>query len=149
MGNGKLNATDEIQWEYDWVPTMCVISSKESVLDDLKNRADKYPFDAWSQVIRRLSYVGNLKKPISNKNYMYRIDKNYYECYIFGKKNKERLVFTFSVDDGITYIGILRVNDHDDVKKRKGMLKSDMYQTNDGDILTESDIDFLKFFACD
>lgn len=144
-----MSSIDTVEWTDKWIPKDCSICSLKGVREDLQNVANSYPFNAWEKVIRKLSYIGALKKPISNKEYMYRIDKNYYECYIFGKRYKERLVFDFHVHNNVTFLLLLRLNTHDDVKKRKGMLKSDMDKTNAGDILTESDIDFLNFFVDD
>ena len=135
-----MSGSDILIWEDSWIPPMCVISSSISTRKELEKSASKYPFNAWGKLERKLSYLGTLKKPISNKEYMYLIDNNYYECYIFGQKMKERLTFTFHVIDNITYIDIMAITDHSGVKKRVGRLNSGL-EVDDFDY--DDDIDYL------
>ena len=121
-----MSKSDIIMWEDSWIPSNCIITSTRSVRTEIEKHAKKYPFDVWKKVEQKLAYIGNLKVPISNKEYMYRIDKDYYECYIFGQKLKERLTYSFHVVDGITYIAIGALTDHDGVKNRKGRLNSSL-----------------------
>ena len=132
--------SDIIVWDDEWVPTGCVITSPLSVRKEIEEHAKKYPFDVWKKLVKKLSYIGILKKPISNKEYMYRIDNDYYECYIFGQKLKERLTFSFHVVDGITYISIGAITNHGGVKKRVGRLNSGL-ETDDFDY--DDDVDYL------
>ena len=118
--------SDTFVWTDSWIPPQCFISSSQSTRKEMEEHAKKYPFNVWSKVERKLAYIGTLKKPISNKEYMYRIDNSYYECYIFGQKLKERLTYNFKVIDGITFIDILAITDHSGVKNRKGKLNSEL-----------------------
>ena len=121
-----MSRSDVIVWDDDWIPQNCVITSSSYTRKELEKYAKKYPIDVWSKLQRKLSYIGTLKKPISNKEYMYQIEKDYYECYIFGQKMKERLTYRFMVIDNITYIDILALTDHKGVKNRKGKLNSSL-----------------------
>lgn len=137
--------SDIIVWEDKWIPTGCVITSPISVRKEIEECAKKYPFDAWKKLIKKLSYVGMLKKPISNKEYMYLIDNNYYECYIFGQKMKERLTFSFRVVDNVTYISIGAITNHIGVKKRVGKLNSGLEQD---DFDFDDDVNYLLEKYC-
>lgn len=140
-----MSGSDILIWEDSWIPSMCVISSSISTRKELEESASKYPFNAWGKLERKLSYVGTLKKPISNKEYMYRIDNDYYECYIFGQKMKERLTYSFHVVGGVTYIDIMSVTNHSGVKKRVGKLNSGL---GHDDFSYDDDIDYLVEKYC-
>lgn len=89
----------------DWVPENCTIIAIPSVNNSLEKCFRSSPNNYREQFKRRLSFIGNLKKPISNKNYMYLLEDGYYESYIFGKNSDLRLVFNWLVsEEGITVI---------------------------------------------
>lgn len=58
---------------------------------------------------------------------------------------KERLTFSFHIVDGITYIDIVAITDHNGVKKRVGKLNSGL-ETDD--FYYDDDIDYLVEKYC-
>lgn len=134
-----MSGSDVLVWTDSWIPPNCVITSSNATRKEIEEHASKYPFNAWGKVERKLSYVGTLKKPITNKEYMYYIEQDYYECYIFGQKMKECLTFSFKVVNNVTYIDILSLTNHAGVKLRKGKLNSELEE----DFVYDDDISDL------
>lgn len=112
--------TDYI-WPDSWIPSTCVITSSQRCYQELNDQLSRFPSGYRRQFERRLKYIGQLDRPISNKNYMYQIEAGYYECYIFGKNSDLRLVFdwTKDVETGLVVIDIMGLTNHRGVKARK------------------------------
>ena len=136
-------AEDKYIWSDSWIPENCTIVSYKNVYDDIQESLKQYPKGYKRQFERRLKHVGQLTKPISNKNYMYQIDAHYYECYIFGKNNDIRLLFDWNrdVETSTVLITVMGLADHNEVKKRKFKESDEL-----DDQLTEEDLLFLERF---
>ena len=130
------------EWKEDWIPEGSSIWVSDQFLRDL-NKAVKSGPKNWPDLYKKkLSYICKLKKPISDKNYMYQIESHYYECYIFGQKTDIRLVYDWAVgEDGDTIVTIGGLVDHRGVKKRRFRESDEL-----GNQLTEEDVLFLERF---
>lgn len=136
-------AEDKYIWSDSWIPENCTIVSYRDVYDNIQESLKHYPKGYRRQLERRLAYVGQLTKPISDKNYMYQIEAHYYECYIFGKNNDIRLLFDWSrdIETSTVLITIMGLADHNGVKRRKFKESDEL-----DDQLTEEDLLFLEMF---
>ena len=131
-------------WPALWIPKNCAIVNYQNVYDDIQEALRHYPEGYRRQFERRLTYIGQLTKPISDKNYMYQIEAHYYECYIFGKNNDVRLLFDWSRDPetSTVLITVMGLANHNGVKRRKFKESEETA----GDQLAEEDVLFLERF---
>lgn len=130
-------------WPDSWIPENCMITSSHDTYKEIQETLKHSPKGYRRQLERRLTRVGQLTKPISDKNYMYQIDAHYYECYIFGKNTNIRLLFdwTKDVETSQVVIDVMGLADHNGVKKRKFKESDEL-----DDQLTGEDLLFLEKF---
>lgn len=114
-------AESDYLWTESWIPERCTITSSPSTYQEIQTFLDGSPAGYRRQLERRLTYIGKLEQPISNKNYMYQIEAGYYECYIFGKSQDVRLVFDWTKSSSTQQIliNIMGLTNHRGIKKRK------------------------------
>lgn len=130
-------------WLDSWIHEHCMITSSYDTYKEIQETLKHSPKGYRRQLERRLAHVGQLTKPISDKNYMYQIEAHYYECYIFGKNANIRLLFdwTKDVETSQVVIDVMGLADHNEVKKRKFKESDEL-----DDQLTEEDLLFLERF---